>query len=46
MKNKKDRDLPVTSKDWLLLIRDLPNGCWWATVIILVAFAIKILFFE
>jgi len=46
MRPKKDRDLPVTGKDWLLLIRDLPGGCWWAVAVLLVAFVVKILFFE
>ncbi len=46
MKPKKYRDIPVTGKDWLLLIRDLPDGCWWAVVILLVAFVIRVLFFE
>lgn len=43
---KKDRDIPVTNKDWLLLIRDLPPGCGWIAAVLLLAAAIKLLFFE
>jgi len=43
---KKPRDIPVTGKDWLLLIRDLPTGCWWITVVVLLGAAIRLLFFD
>lgn len=45
MASKKDRDLPVTNKDWLLLIRDLPGGCWWAVLVAVIGLVIKLFFF-
>lgn len=38
---------PVTGRDWLLILRyDLPDGCWWAVVVVGLIAVIKLLFFE
>jgi len=44
---KKNRDsFPVTERDWLALIRNLPVGCSWVAWALVIGVLVKLIFFE
>jgi len=42
---KKTPGFPITHSDWYDFIRNLPSGCFWVLIVLIVAAAIKQTFF-